>query len=95
MGKTTEKSTKMTANEIFEMNNFKELPDLKIPKDGSPEIAMLGKKVWVKMKYGLLRGTISSIDLITGRITIKLENKKFVYIYPYKGMKKNWIKERS
>ena len=93
MGKTTEKSTKMTANEVSEMTNFKRLPDLKLTNDR--DLTMLGKRVWVKMKYGVMRGTVDSIDLISGRIDVKLENDQLVYIYPYKGIKKNWIKERS
>lgn len=92
MEKTSSKFTKMTAKEIYEMNHFPRLTDIDFSTDW---MSLVCQKVWVKMKYGTLRGVIEKVDFRNDKITIKLENGKEVYIYTYKDVKKNRIKERS
>ena len=83
----------MTAKERYELVHFNQLPDVNLSIN--EYLSLLSKPVWVKMKYGILRGEIKSIDIVNYRITIKLENGKFVYICVDRNNRRNWIKERS
>lgn len=92
MEKTSSKFTKMTAKEIHEINHFPRLTDIDFSNEW---MSLACQKVWVKMKYGTLRGVIEKFDFQNDKITIKLEDGKEVYVYTYKKVKENWIKERS